>query len=336
MFLLTVLVDQIRLAHPRKSKCKAHAREKDSILSLSRTRVPITAKECRRITVVNSMAAHRPVAPRAAGHVDYDGNSVSERAIYSSQWSRMEKQKKIRFICFRWFENRRSSRVCSVFGKAAWKWDEVDWTTLFFSSYIGLILLVNGVCNAAGSYLFGALAKYIGRLGCLIIAASMNCAMISLMFFWEPDGDQMFVLFIIAGVWGLSAAIWQSQVIGTFELWIWIVSHSYLSSVHSHFYRLLRAWGSDCYCQISSVESHRFSSELQRKAIWNIHAWVRFLCLLFQYASYISIYLTMIILFTFLTFSMICYIIAEMKMRWRSKMKLSERVITWIFFSLLQ
>ena len=85
MFLLTVLIDQIRLAHPRKSKCKAHAREKDSNLSLSRTRVQITAKECRRITVVNSMAAHRPVAPRAAGHVDYDGNSVSERAIYSSQ-----------------------------------------------------------------------------------------------------------------------------------------------------------------------------------------------------------------------------------------------------------
>lgn len=85
---------------------------------------------------------------------------------------------------------------------------------LIFFSYIGLILMVNGICNAAGSYLFGALAKYIGRVGCLLIGALLNYAMIILMFFWEPNDDQIYVLFIIAGVWGMCAAIWQSQVIG--------------------------------------------------------------------------------------------------------------------------
>lgn len=75
-------------------------------------------------------------------------------------------------------------------------------------------MVCNGICYVTSSYLFGWLAKYIGRWGCFIFAALLNYALIILMFFWEPVDEQMYVLFIIAGIWAIADAIWQSQVIG--------------------------------------------------------------------------------------------------------------------------
>jgi len=48
-----------------------------------------------------------------------------------------------------------------------------------------------------GSYLFGLLAKYIGRIACFIIPSILNYAAILLMIFWKPNADQTFVLFLI-------------------------------------------------------------------------------------------------------------------------------------------
>lgn len=76
-------------------------------------------------------------------------------------------------------------------------------------------MVFNGVCGAISSYIFGELAKYIGRFGCLLTAAILNFATLILMFFWNPLEEQMYVLFIIAGLWGIAGAVWQSQVIGT-------------------------------------------------------------------------------------------------------------------------
>ncbi len=64
------------------------------------------------------------------------------------------------------------------------------------------------------SYIFGGLVKYIGRIGCFIIAAALNYAAIIFMYFWDPLEDQMYILFIIAGLWGTADAVWQSQVTG--------------------------------------------------------------------------------------------------------------------------
>ncbi len=85
---------------------------------------------------------------------------------------------------------------------------------MFVNSFIGLVLICNGVCTALSSYVFGALVKYIGRVGCFIIAGVLNYATIILMYLWEPLEDQMYILYIIAGLWGISDAVWQSQVIG--------------------------------------------------------------------------------------------------------------------------
>jgi len=85
---------------------------------------------------------------------------------------------------------------------------------MFINSFIGLVLICNGICNTIASYIFGALVKYIGRIGCFIIAAALNYAAIIFMYFWDPLEDQMYILFVIAGLWGIADAVWQSQVIG--------------------------------------------------------------------------------------------------------------------------
>lgn len=87
---------------------------------------------------------------------------------------------------------------------------------LQFTRYVGLIMVCNGICYVSSSYLFGWLAKYIGRIGCFVAAAILNYAMILLMYYWEPNNHQMIVLFVIAGIWAIADAAWQSQVIGTF------------------------------------------------------------------------------------------------------------------------
>jgi predicted MFS family arabinose efflux permease len=75
-------------------------------------------------------------------------------------------------------------------------------------------MVCHGICGAIASYIFGALVKYIGRVGCFIIAAAFNYVSIMLMYFWNPLEEQMYILFIIAGLWGTASAAWQSQVIG--------------------------------------------------------------------------------------------------------------------------
>lgn len=81
-------------------------------------------------------------------------------------------------------------------------------------------MICNGILYSIFSYLFGIFVRCIGRPGCFIIAAGLNYSAILLMYFWEPRDDEMYVLFIIAGIWGIASAAWQSQVVGknTFEI----------------------------------------------------------------------------------------------------------------------
>ncbi len=78
--------------------------------------------------------------------------------------------------------------------------------------------------------------KYIGRTGCFIIAAMLNYSMIALMYFWEPVADQIYILFIIAGLWGIATAIWQSQVIGKIHFLRSSMDHSFLSATYTVLY----------------------------------------------------------------------------------------------------
>ena len=75
-------------------------------------------------------------------------------------------------------------------------------------------MVCNGIFQALSSYVFGRLVKYTGRIVVFIVAALINYAMIIFMFLWDPQPNQLILLFVIAGFWGIADAIWQTQVIG--------------------------------------------------------------------------------------------------------------------------
>ena len=75
-------------------------------------------------------------------------------------------------------------------------------------------MVCNGICQAISSYVCGRLVKYTGRIFVFVAAALINYAIIIVMFLWSPKEDQIVILFVIAGFWGIAGAIWQTQVIG--------------------------------------------------------------------------------------------------------------------------
>jgi MFS family permease len=96
----------------------------------------------------------------------------------------------------------------------------LDFIFLFFKGfitcavgikYVGLIMIVFGVCDALSSFSFGHIAKYISRIYCLIFAALINYALIITMLIWVPSENQIWVLFILAGLWGIADGCWQTQ-----------------------------------------------------------------------------------------------------------------------------
>ncbi|CAF0870124.1 unnamed protein product [Rotaria sordida] len=120
-------------------------------------------------------------------------------------------------------------------------------------------------------------------------SAALNYAMIVLMFLWQPDDSQMIILFVIAGCWGAADAVWQSQVIATYTV---LYSESDPSVVAK--YRLWKSVGS---------------------------------LISLSYASYITIYLTLILLLVYLTVSMICYGIVETHLRCKDYRKKQDNLI---------
>jgi predicted MFS family arabinose efflux permease len=72
-------------------------------------------------------------------------------------------------------------------------------------------MIVYGICDALSSFSFGHIAKYIDRIYCLIIGAIINYALIITMLIWIPSENQIWVLFILAGLWGVADGCWQTQ-----------------------------------------------------------------------------------------------------------------------------
>lgn len=64
-----------------------------------------------------------------------------------------------------------------------------------------------GVADTFGSYGFGWIIKYVGRIPCFVTAAMLNYGTILLMFLWVPTLDNTYVLYIIAVLWGLADAV---------------------------------------------------------------------------------------------------------------------------------
>ena len=73
-------------------------------------------------------------------------------------------------------------------------------------------MIALGVSDTIGSYMFGFIVKYAGRVPCFLIAALFNYSIIFVMMFWQPNEGQTYMLFVIPVIWGLGDAVWQTQI----------------------------------------------------------------------------------------------------------------------------
>ena len=56
--------------------------------------------------------------------------------------------------------------------------------------------------------------KYTGRVPVFIFAALINYVCICIMIVWKPNDESSMVLYLIAILWGLGDAVWQTQING--------------------------------------------------------------------------------------------------------------------------
>lgn len=70
-------------------------------------------------------------------------------------------------------------------------------------------MICYGVADVGGSYGFGYVIKYVGRIPCFLIASVFNYTAMGLMIFYQPTEDNFYVLFIIAILWGLGDAVYD-------------------------------------------------------------------------------------------------------------------------------
>ena len=77
--------------------------------------------------------------------------------------------------------------------------------------YIGLVYTAFGVCASLSSIAVGPVVTLIGRSLTLLVGACINSALLIFMLVWQPTEDQLLLLSVVAGLWGVCEAIWLTQ-----------------------------------------------------------------------------------------------------------------------------
>merc|ERR1711892_1627836 len=77
---------------------------------------------------------------------------------------------------------------------------------------VGRVLIVFGVCDALASVGFGFIIKIIGRVPIFILGACINFAVVIVMLTWTPTASSVAVVYVLAAMWGVGDAIWQTQI----------------------------------------------------------------------------------------------------------------------------
>lgn len=77
---------------------------------------------------------------------------------------------------------------------------------------VGKVLIVFGVCDASASIITGFIIKTVGRLPIFIFGACINLLVIVVMLTWTPTAATWYVVYILAALWGVGDAIWQTQI----------------------------------------------------------------------------------------------------------------------------
>ena len=83
---------------------------------------------------------------------------------------------------------------------------------IFGVDEVGWVLITYGVCDAVCSLSFGIIIKYTGRLPIYLLGALINFTVVIVLWTMVPDPNQEWVFFILAGLWGIADAVWQTQI----------------------------------------------------------------------------------------------------------------------------
>lgn len=125
---------------------------------------------------------------------------------------------------------------------------------------VGYVMICYGVCDAICSITFSPMVKVIGRVPIFTIGAVINISIVITLIYWHPDPDETVVFFVLAGLWGISDAVWQTQING--EL-LFIFLYYYLQRFLIHFFTLIYT---KCKCMRSLGTCFSFPKRLKVRA----------------------------------------------------------------------
>jgi len=77
---------------------------------------------------------------------------------------------------------------------------------------VGFVLITYGVFDAICSVSFGAVIKFTGRVPIFLLGAIINIVVVVIFFEWSPLPSQEYLFYILAAMWGISDAVWQTQI----------------------------------------------------------------------------------------------------------------------------
>ena len=83
---------------------------------------------------------------------------------------------------------------------------------IFGVGEVGWVLITYGVCDSICSLSFGVIIKHTGRIPIYVLGAVINLIVIFILLTWTPEVEKEWVFFILAGMWGIADAVWQTQI----------------------------------------------------------------------------------------------------------------------------
>ncbi|KAL1431842.1 hypothetical protein MTO96_013934 [Rhipicephalus appendiculatus] len=92
-----------------------------------------------------------------------------------------------------------------------------DFTQAYIScawgvQFVGFVMISYGLADATCSMAFGFLVKRVGRVPIVSLAALLDVAVMIRMYRWQPGPSDVHNFFIIAMLWGVADASWQTQI----------------------------------------------------------------------------------------------------------------------------
>ncbi|XP_059089375.1 UNC93-like protein [Tigriopus californicus] len=77
---------------------------------------------------------------------------------------------------------------------------------------VGYVVIAYGVSDAVCSFSFGFLIKKVGRVPIFLFGTLVNIVVIVVFFTWSPNPEEQYVFYILAALWGVADAVWQTQI----------------------------------------------------------------------------------------------------------------------------